>query len=202
VRVVEPSVNLDWITSDALEVIERAGRTCYMQEIARMIRRELVHHCAPVFTDVVHGPGGEAGNQSIEDHDTADAGPVAPDPPTPLSGTELMNEILRVVREYAAKVSANALKTYPDDAAELASFVPALRQHLDGLEHYTLRSPPVPIAVWELLKMAGTCVYLAAQRAAGNVRHRPLHPPESELGYTMDALDELADRLHLERVKR
>ncbi len=31
-RIVEPSVTLEWITPDALGVIERAGRTCYKSE--------------------------------------------------------------------------------------------------------------------------------------------------------------------------
>jgi len=31
-RIVEPSVTLEWITPDSLRVIERAGRTCYKSE--------------------------------------------------------------------------------------------------------------------------------------------------------------------------
>jgi thymidylate synthase (FAD) len=33
-KIVQPSVQLEWITPDALKVIERAGRTCYKSEWA------------------------------------------------------------------------------------------------------------------------------------------------------------------------
>lgn len=60
-KIVEPSVILEWITPDALKVIERAGRTCYKSEWA------ITADSAPKFIEKIM----KRGHLSVLEHASA-----------------------------------------------------------------------------------------------------------------------------------
>lgn len=62
-RIVKPSVTLEWITPDALRVIERAGRTCYKSD-DRITETSAATFCAMIA---------KRGHESVIEHASASA---------------------------------------------------------------------------------------------------------------------------------